>query len=128
MSTAIRDMDYGEGGPAYRIHFEVTSPGCPAKTYGPPEDCFPAEAPEWEITGIDGEDWDDGRKAYDWVPIEKLRYAKYEVDAIYAWDESLDLSDEAVEAVMADREAALEFQAEARADALAEAWQERNGR
>ncbi len=34
------------------IDWTLTSPGCPAKLYGPPENCYPAEAPEWEINSI----------------------------------------------------------------------------
>ena len=34
------------------IDYRVTSYGCPAQTYGPPENCYPAEGPEWEIESI----------------------------------------------------------------------------
>jgi hypothetical protein len=34
------------------IEYRVTHWGCPAKTYGPPENCYPAEAPEWEVESI----------------------------------------------------------------------------
>jgi len=34
------------------VEFRVTHWGCPAKTYGPPENCYPAEAPEWEVESI----------------------------------------------------------------------------
>jgi hypothetical protein len=34
------------------IEYRVTYWGCPAKTYGPPENCYPAEAPEWEVESI----------------------------------------------------------------------------
>ena len=30
---------------------KVTSYGCPAQTYGPPEYCDPGEGPEWEVEG-----------------------------------------------------------------------------
>lgn len=32
--------------------YRVTYEGCKARTYGPPEDCYPAEDPEYEIEGI----------------------------------------------------------------------------
>ena len=31
------------------ITVNCTSPGCPAKLSGPPEDCYPAEGPEFEL-------------------------------------------------------------------------------
>ncbi len=34
------------------IDFHITSWGCDARTYGPPEDCYPAEGPEYEIDAI----------------------------------------------------------------------------
>ena len=34
------------------VDIEVTSYGCPAQTCGPPESCYPAEGPEWEVEGI----------------------------------------------------------------------------
>lgn len=34
------------------IEYTVTYWGCPAKTYGPPENCYPAEAPEYDIESI----------------------------------------------------------------------------
>ena len=117
MGTVIRTMDYGEGGPEYRIHFDVTSPFVPAQTYGPPERCYPAEGPEWEITGIDGEAWDGNPASPFWVPIEKT-HLKHEIEAIYGWAEGLDLSDEAVEDAEAEREAYLEAKGDARRDAL----------
>ncbi len=30
----------------------ITYEGCPARTYGPPEDCYPAEDPEWQVLSI----------------------------------------------------------------------------
>ena len=30
------------------VEIEVTNFGMPAQTYGPPENCYPAEGPEWE--------------------------------------------------------------------------------
>lgn len=35
-----------------RVEFTVTSWGCPAQLYGPPENCWPAEDPEFEIDEI----------------------------------------------------------------------------
>ena len=45
-------------GREYLIDFDLalTSRGCPARLSGPPEDCYPAEAAEWEIDG-DPEVW-----------------------------------------------------------------------
>ncbi len=34
------------------VDYKVTSYGCDAQTYGPPENCYPAEPPEWEINSI----------------------------------------------------------------------------
>jgi hypothetical protein len=34
------------------FEYRVTSWGCDAQTYGPPENCYPAESPEWEINRI----------------------------------------------------------------------------
>jgi len=137
--TVVRSMDYGEGGPDYQVHFAVTSAGCPARISGPPEDCYPAEAPEWEIVGIDGEEWDcaeDGHPQCRWVPIEETHAEtaqqsaahKREIDAINSWAESLDLADECADALAGEREAALERQGEYRRDALEELNRERNGR
>lgn len=35
------------------VDYRVTSYGCDAQTYGPPENCYPAEPPEWEINSIE---------------------------------------------------------------------------
>lgn len=113
--SVIRSMDYGEGGPDYQVHFAVTYGGCQARISGPPEDCYPGEAPEWEITGIDEEVWDAERKAYDWVPIERS-HGKHEIESVESWAEMLDLADECAEALEGEREAALEWQAEQRRD------------
>lgn len=63
------------------IHFDyvITYAGCPAKTYGPPEDCYPAEPMEYEITltGV----------AFD-TPEEKNKYLelpKWLHDIILEW-------------------------------------------
>ena len=34
------------------IDLEITHWGCEAKLYGPPENCYPAEAPEWIVHSI----------------------------------------------------------------------------
>jgi hypothetical protein len=34
------------------IDYRVTSYGCEAQTYGPPESCYPSEGPEWEVRSI----------------------------------------------------------------------------
>lgn len=34
------------------VDYRVLSYGCKAQTYGPAENCYPAEAPEWEIDRI----------------------------------------------------------------------------
>ena len=33
------------------VDIDVTSYGSPPQTYGPPENCDPGEAPEWEVLG-----------------------------------------------------------------------------
>ena len=33
------------------VDINVLSYGCPAQTSGPPESCYPAEGPEWEVEG-----------------------------------------------------------------------------
>lgn len=121
MPTVIRTYDTEDKSVDYRIHFEVTSPGHAAQTYGPPERCYPAEAPEWEITGIDCEcwhaEWGDAKLIHTWIPIEYVM-SKFEVDSVYSWAKSLDLGDEVVEDAEAEREAWLEAEAEAKRDAL----------
>lgn len=112
MPYVIKTYDHDDESIDYRIHFEVTSPGCPAQTFGPPENCYPAEGPEWEITGIDGECWNMNSVTV-WVPIEQT-HSKLEAESVYAWAESLDLGDECVESAEAEREAWLEAQAECR--------------
>ena len=34
------------------IDYTVTHRGCAAQTYGPPENCYPAEGPEWDVDSI----------------------------------------------------------------------------
>ena len=34
------------------VDWTLTYRGCPAKLYGPPEHCYPAEDPEWTINSI----------------------------------------------------------------------------
>ena len=34
------------------VDVKVLSYGCPAQTYGPPEHCYPAEGPEWEMEAV----------------------------------------------------------------------------
>lgn len=43
-----RDPD----GDLLTVEFKVTSPGCAAQTYGPPENCYPAEPMEIEIHAV----------------------------------------------------------------------------
>lgn len=107
-----RDHDYGEGGPTYQVHVAITSAGCAAQLSGPPENCHPAEGPEWEITGIEAERWNAERKAYDWVPIEQVCDCKEEIDAIEHWAEMLDLDDEVEQALHDARDAAEDWRAE----------------
>jgi hypothetical protein len=118
MGTVIRTMDYGEGGPEYRIHFEITSPFVPAQTYGPPERCYPSEGPEWEITSIDEESWNKDTREYSWVDLDKTNHTQEEVEAVWSWAEGLDLSDEAVEDAMAERDAYLEAKGDAQREGL----------
>lgn len=37
------------------VEYRISSPGCPAQTYGPPENCYPAEPTEIEIVGAVGD-------------------------------------------------------------------------
>ncbi len=34
------------------IYLKLTYAGDPGRTYGPPEDCYPAESPEWECDSL----------------------------------------------------------------------------
>lgn len=34
------------------IELDCTNPGCPAQLYGPPENCYPAEGPEFELDRV----------------------------------------------------------------------------
>jgi hypothetical protein len=36
----------------FQIVLTCVSPGCAAQTYGPPENCYPAEAAEFELASI----------------------------------------------------------------------------
>ncbi len=116
--SVIRTMDYGDGGPDYQVHVAVTYAGCAPQLSGPPENCYPGEAAEWEIVGIDEEVWNAERKAYDYVPVTDKTHSKYEIDAIEHWAEMLDLSDDVEEALRDEYEAALEWRAEQRRDPL----------
>ena len=46
------------------VDIKVTSYGCPAQTYGPPEGCYPGEGPEWEVeaTYVEGQERDEKGK------------------------------------------------------------------
>jgi hypothetical protein len=114
MGTVIRTMSGDDGdGPEYRIHYEVTSPYVPAQVFGPPEGCYPAEGPEWNITCIECELWPSGP----WISIEQTHDA-LQVAQIYDWAVDLDLSDEAVEDAMAERDAYLEAKGDAQREGL----------
>ena len=51
------------------VDITVTSYGCPAQTYGPAENCYPAEGPEWEAgaTYVDA-----GERDKEGKPVSKL--------------------------------------------------------
>ena len=59
------------------LEIEVTSWGCPAKISPPPEYCWPAEAPEWNVVSLElqrdepeglGPAWSiDGGKQFDLI-------------------------------------------------------------
>lgn len=120
-----RDMEangaYGglEGGPTYQVHVGVTYGGCAAQ--GPSYACGgqPAEGPEWEVVGIDGEVWRPTPEGgeYIWLPIEQT-HSKDERESVESWAEMLDLDDEVEEALRDEHEAALEWRAEQRRDPL----------
>jgi hypothetical protein len=61
------------------IEYRVTHWGCDAKTYGPPEDCYPAEASEWEVESI-AIWWDIPGKDY---PMHETTGALFNVLAKY---------------------------------------------
>lgn len=113
----VRDMDYGEGGPTYQVHVAVTSGGRSAQGPSYASGGQPAEAPEWEIVGVDEEVWNADRKAYDWVPIEKT-HSREEIDAVEHWAEMLDLDDEVEEALRDAQAASEEWRDEQRRDPL----------
>jgi DnaJ-class molecular chaperone len=49
--TMSFEVERGSGTVEYECEF-VASPGSPGKTYGPPEDCYPAEPPEVESKSV----------------------------------------------------------------------------
>lgn len=113
-----RDMDYGEGGPTYQVHVAVTYAGCAAQGPSYASGGQPAEGPEWEIACVEGEVWNEDRKAYDWVDVRNMGLNREEVDSIEHWAEMLDVDDEVEEALRDEHEAALEWRAEQRRDPL----------
>lgn len=45
------------------IEFTITA-GSPGRLYGPPENCYPQEAPEFEIENVRISDWDEFADIY----------------------------------------------------------------
>lgn len=85
--TATFSYDDLEG----EVDVRVTSLGCPAYISGPPEHCYPAEPPEFEIEGIrfdclvwDHKTWDqvvrDRLETEDWFYEEVIRLAREGLD------------------------------------------------
>lgn len=111
-----RDMDYGEGGPTYRVHFAVTYGGCPMRWSSMDHPGEPAEGPEWEITEVEAERWDEHGNHY-WTPIENVN-CREGIQAIWAWAEMLDLSEDAAEATTDQHELYRESEADNRRDPL----------
>lgn len=74
-----------------RIEYAVTYWGCEARISGPPEGCYPAEAPEFEIKAI----WIE-ENAGEWSPLDDVdqfrdcfsEYAEWAFDTLF--DEMLD--------------------------------------
>ena len=64
--------------------------GCPAKTYGPPEDCYPEEHPEIDFRVLSGrgeEDCDFFEDLYDVVLQEYKDQLEYEYGYVWAGGE-----------------------------------------
>ncbi len=100
MPQVIREMSGSfsgmEGEVEYRIDFEVDSPGCSAQTCGPPENCYPAEGPEWHITCIEQAVYLEDRSEPKWVDIRQT-CSPEEIAHIESWAEGLDLSEECIQ-------------------------------
>ena len=58
------DVPFGYDDLEGTAEINVTSLGCPAYINGPPEHCYPAEPPEWEILGITFSDANVGDAKY----------------------------------------------------------------
>ena len=69
----FREYTLDRGSESYdiTIEVEVYSWGCAAQTYGPPENCWPAEPMELGIIDcwIDAPTWARGRYSYDTIPF-----------------------------------------------------------
>ena len=73
---------------SYNITFDLTA-GYPARLYGPPESCYPAEPPEIEITEVIDEEGED--------ILYTLSDEEYELIETSCWEEVERLQTEAQE-------------------------------
>src|SRR5271157_149412 len=71
----ILDRDY-----IAECEVSITHKSTPGRFYGPPEDCYPAEGPEWELVGVTIYEDPPGKE-----PIA-LECPKWLADAIYSSD------------------------------------------
>jgi hypothetical protein len=75
------------------VRYRVTSWGCAAQTYGPPEDCYPAEPIEIEVVqALDVSEPEWARRPYHLIVLreseyEEIRTTAADLHAADMWDE-----------------------------------------
>lgn len=56
----------------FEFEMECTSPGCSAQLYGAPENCYPAEAAEFELISVSVFDRDGNPRKVPWEILEGI--------------------------------------------------------